>query len=151
MRRPNNPSVSGPVLQCTCVQGEMVHFEYKLSLLSYIELHWMLSLIPSSECTVWDMFVWNRGMSPEYLIIVIIITKKKTWMSGIYKIYHRPPWKTASWNLRRKYFRNFRVSLYRTQSCCHHVTSTNTAAPRVTLRLTAAHPSPFCAYNNITT
>ena len=25
-------------------RGEMVHFEYKLSLLSYIEFHWMLSL-----------------------------------------------------------------------------------------------------------
>ena len=65
----------------------------------------------SALCGIFHIFVWNREMSPYYFII-IIITKKKTWMSGIYKIYHRPPQKTASWNLRRKYFPYFRLSLH---------------------------------------
>ena len=105
MRRPNNPSVSGPVQQCTrCAWGENGTLNFGLC-----HSYWYPFL--SALCGIFHIFVWNREMSPYYFII-IIITKKKTWMSGIYKIYHRPPQKTASWNLRRKYFRYFRLSLH---------------------------------------
>ena len=95
---------SSPAVHKVCMGGKW-----------YIKF-WIMSflLIPFSECTVWDisyfcMKPWNVTLLLHHYYYH---QEENLNVRDLQDLHHRPPQKTASWNLRRKYFRYFRLSLH---------------------------------------
>ena len=123
---------SSPAVHKVCMGGKW-----------YIKF-WIMSflLIPFSECTVWDIsYFCMKPWNVTLLLHHYYYHQEENLNVRDLQDLPPPASEDSILKLEKKIFPIF--PSFFTQSCCHHVTivtSTNTAAPRDTLRLTVQWP-----------